>query len=317
MNWIRTFVIIIIAALVLSACLSSKSNDISSPSKSQDDPAENSDIRSPEATRSPQTSLMVEVQSGGSIIQAYTFNDKMENAVFRKHTSLPYGAYVPEFMVQREFAEGVEWGYGEPRNSFAIMDGSLIQPNFQMTDPDLAEYKEYLGTDRSDSTMEYDYFSFHGESNELIIRFAYANEEKVKARKLFLAMIASIRETHASEDFKAGVFLTYNESTLDETHKAVLQSTLASMDAIISKDAQKFAKSLESQALANALSFFIDDGRQYRFEQLESITSLDEKRYNVNVAYKALSEEGFLFNSTYAFTVRKNKSGEWKVANID
>jgi hypothetical protein len=348
MKRVRSFVIIIITALVLSACWSSKSNDDASPSASPTitaDPAASSETasadpsesasaspgepaetavygtdsaeQSPEASRSPQTSLIVEVQSGSSIIQAYTFNDKLENAVFRKHTSLPYGVYVPEFMDQREFSEGVEWGYGEPRNSFAIMDGSLIQPDFQKTDPDLAVYKEYLGTDRSDPMMEYDYFSFHGESNELIIRFAYTSEEKAKALKLFLAMITSLRETHASEDFKAGVFLTYDESSLDETQKAVLQCALASMDAIIAKDANAFAKSLESQGLADAISFLIDDGRLYRFEKLESITALDEKRYNVNVVYMALSVEGFLFNSSNTFTVRKNKAGEWKVANID
>lgn len=311
-------VIIIIAALVLSACWSSKSNNAAPPSSSPGEPAETSVYGTDSAApRSPQTSLIVEVQSGGSIIQAYTFNDKLENAVFRKHTSLPYGVYVPEFMDQREFSEGVEWGYGEPRNSFAIMDGSLIQPDFQETDPDLAAYKEYLGTDRSDPMMEYDYFSYHGESNDLIIRFAYTSEEKAKALKLFLAMITSLRETHAREDFTDGVFLTYDESSLDETQKAVLQCALASMDAIVAKDANAFAKSLESQGIADAISFLIDDGRLYRFEKLESITALDEKRYNVNVVYKALSDEGFLFNSSYAFTVRKNKAGEWKVASID
>ncbi|MFC5401323.1 hypothetical protein [Cohnella soli] len=320
MKRFRSFLIIIITALVLSACSSSKSNDVDSPSASPTstaDPAAPSDTASTDPSGSPQTSLFVEVKSGGSIIQSYTFNDKLENAVFRKHTSLPYGVYVPEFMDQREFSEGVEWGYGEPRNSFAIMDGSLIQPEFQQTEPDLATYKEYVGTDRSDPKMEYDYFSFHGESHELIIRFAYTIEEKAEALKLFLAMITSLRETHSNEDFKAGVFLTYDESSLDETQKAVLQCAMASMDAIIARDAKSFAKTLESQAIADALSFLIDDGNLYRFEELESITALDEKRYNVNVVYKRLSEESFLFNSSYAFTVRKNKDGEWKVANID
>ncbi|WP_164472660.1 lipoprotein [Cohnella candidum] len=309
----RSFIIILFTALVLSACGSSGPNDVAQPSASPSLQAETT----PEPSPIPQTSLFGEVQSGGSIIQAYTFNGQLTDAVFRRHTSLPYGVYVPKFMDQRELAEGVEWGYGEPRNSFAIMDGNLFRPDFQTADPDLAAYKEYLGSDRSDPAMEYDYFSFQGESNELIIRFAYSSDEKNNAQKLFLSMITSIRETHASEDFKAGVFLTYDESMLDETQKTVLQCALASMDAIIAKDAKAFSKSLESQELAEALSFLIDEGKSYRFEKLDSISELDENKYNVSVFYKALSKEGFLFHSGYMFTVRKNKAGEWNVANID
>lgn len=315
MTAIRFFVIMVFASLVLSACSTSSADPVK-PSETAANGTD-SDRSSPQASPSTQTSLFTEVQSGGSIIQAYTYNDKLENAVFRKHASLPYGVYVPEFMDQRDIPDGVEWGYGEPRNSFAIMDGSLFRPDYPNSVPDLTAYKEYLGSDLSDRTMEYDYFSYRGETTDLIIRFAYSSEEKEKARKLFLDMIASIRETRASKDFEPGVFLTYDESTLDETEKEVLQCALESMDAIIAKDAKAFEKSLYSKQLAEALSFFIDEGKLYRFERLDSITALDEKRYNVNVVFTSLSKAGFLFNSGYAFTVLKNKAGEWKVANID
>lgn len=259
------------------------------------------------------------LQEGGTTVyESYLFKGTDEPALFKRHPSLLYGLYVPRFMDQRELPVGVEWGYGEPRNALAVLDRSAGEPgDLPDSDSELRDYREYLGSDYSDADALTDYFAVQDGSHGLIIRFTYTAGEKKNARNLFMSMIGSLSVIHDRAAFKPGVFLAYDESTFDKTQLIALRRALASMKAIVAKDAKAFADSLESPGLADALDFFLEDGSSYRFDQLVSISPLDGARMNVNVHYRMLSEEGFLRESGYAFTVRQNKAGEWKVANID
>lgn len=257
------------------------------------------------------------LDDGMTRVESYLYKGKDHKAEFRKQGTLPYGVYVPSFMNQRVLPNGTEWGYSEPTISFAMFDGKLVRPTYEFTDSEQNIYKEYVGSRREGEDRTVDYYSVRDRENELIIKLTYTKEEKKAIHPLFLSMLSSIKYVHAHEQFEPGVFIAYDEKSMNETESAVLTVVIDNMKAITAKDAKAFASMLEYPELAEALQFLINDGRLYRFEELEGIQAIDDKRVNVGVRYRALSEEGFLISSAWTFTLRQNKSGAWKIANID
>lgn len=257
------------------------------------------------------------LHDGSGRIGSYLYKGEDKKAEFEKHNTLPYGLFVPEFMEQRILQDGVEWGYGEPRNSFALFDGKLVEPDADYYDSEQSNYEEYQGSRHDQEGRIIDYYSIHDQEHELMIKLSYTEKEKEAIHPIFLAMLNSIKIVHSHDQFEQGVYVSYDEKALSELEAAILPVINNNLKAIISKDAKSFASRMESPELAEALQYIIRDGILYRFDKLEFIEAIDEKRINVGIHYQLLSEEGFLSDAIKTYTMRQDKSGTWMIASID
>ncbi|MNZ59481.1 hypothetical protein D3C78_775230 [compost metagenome] len=257
------------------------------------------------------------IHDGTSRIQSSFYKGENHESSFQKLGILPYGAYIPAFMERQDADDGVAWSYGEPQNAFALLDGKRVNPGTLFIDPEQSKYKEYVGSRQDSEGRHIDFYSIMDGEQELLVKFMYTEEEKATAHSFFLSMISSIKYVHPKEQFEQGMFIEFEEDEWNETESAVLPAVIRTMKTLVKKDAAAFTASLESRELAEALKFLVEDYSLYRFDELERVEQIDDKRIDVGIRGERLSEEGFISKFLFAFSLRPSKTGEWKIANID
>ncbi len=104
----------------------------------------------------------------------------------------------------------------------------------------------------------------------------------------------------------------------DAKTEALLEVVLRSLRAVVAKDRQAFAATLESDGLLDAYEVLLRPEAQYRFYEIDGIAALggDPNRMNVGIGYERM-EESRSDQGVFTFTLRPDANGDWKIATID
>ncbi len=259
-----------------------------------------------------------DINDASSQIESYSYKDSDVLATFRKIPDLPYGMFVPEMFEEKRDAAGFKLGYGEEDawNGITVYNDNPINLWDSYVKTELNIYEEYAGSIRGFETTE-DYFVISNRANEFLIKFTYTDDEQAAILPILLTMLGEIRYVYPEEQFETGVNLHYEPGQYSELELKLLSLVAECLQAIVNRDIPSFARTLESQNLAEALAYIMEDGRLYHFDELESIAPIDEERINIGIKYQARAQNGTPYDSAFTITVRQNEQGEWKIANID
>lgn len=134
-------------------------------------------------------------------------------------------------------------------------------------------------------------------------------------KKRFEEFSAKLRAATA-KNFEPGIDFDFPPG-VDPDEEAVIALVKKTMEAMVNKEMSAFHANLEMPT-NNYLDALIDSPRRYRFTGLEMIEPYDESngRKNIRIRFE-YEENGAIRKTDNTFTSRKDKEGNWKIANID
>lgn len=122
-----------------------------------------------------------------------------------------------------------------------------------------------------------------------------------------------------TREFLPGVFVTDGEFADDSKKKMLADLVIENLKAIVAKDWKAFGANMESPALTEAMRITFDNSNTYRFIGIDQIYALgdDPNRMNVDVVTEEKLADGNIQKRTIAYTLRPDKKGKWRIAEID
>ncbi|MDQ0194255.1 hypothetical protein [Paenibacillus wynnii] len=238
---------------------------------------------------------------------------------FLVHKILPLGLFMPETMLRFDLNGGTAWGSEDKQNYITIVgatDATRL-PTITGEDPTLSKYKEYLGN-YVDGEGTIDVFSFvaKGQSYRALIRTNA--DQRAYLRPLFMDMIRDIHYLEKRAALVAGVFVKEPEMEDLKEKKQILTEVMRCLEALVSKDKEKFNSTLYYTGEGDRLQYWIDNNNIFRFNELiYEKQANDSKRVMFYVNYEQMTSEGYYSERTVSIPLLRNKQGEWKVADID
>lgn len=281
----------------------------------------------PTATAAPapkSATLIPEVRDYSESGIDYVLEGVKIPTAFSADQRLPLGVFLPESMVRFEQDGRTAWGTADKRNYIKFVklgDDKGAARNEKLepgTDPKLLKYKEYTGMKREgDQRVEAFVFQAKGTAYRAEIHMLEA--ESYKLLPLFLSMLSNVEYLEKQPPITPGVFLKAPEVGKSPGNKQALRETMACIEAWSARDKEKFAATMITPQLDEALQFLLDEKNSYRFNELTVVGIPIEgtKRAGFYISFKRMTSEGYIRDEIYEISLLKNKQGEWKIANID
>ncbi|MCD9021820.1 hypothetical protein [Cohnella silvisoli] len=236
-------------------------------------------------------------------------------ATFKRHRDLPYGFYFLDTMEEYVLEDGTEWGMDNQRSLFSLFtkDQAPFESNY--TNPSLAQYSEYAGTEKDDSGSYYDYFKIIHKGNELLVRLHYFEQDKETTLPLFLDILKNIRYVADPTSFQAGIAIDFPKGA-DDDEEAVILLVRKNIEAIVKKDKAAFRSTLVRDN--DFLDYMVGSNHQYRFTKMTLIRpdDIESGRMDIQLEYEFL-DDGIVKYSGNTVVSLKGKDGKWKIADID
>ncbi|MEK4328291.1 hypothetical protein MKX70_20890 [Paenibacillus sp. FSL R7-0312] len=256
--------------------------------------------------------------------RGYEIKGEIVQAAFSADQTLPLGLFMPETMVRFEQDRRSAWGTPDKQNYITLMkpvagDAAAGDGEFEPgNDRELLKYKEYLGSKvEGDQTAEA--FEFTAKEQTYRAELHLQAEQRAALLPVFIAMLRDVEYMEKQPPLTPGVFLTAPDVGSDPGNKQALQETMDCLEAWSAGDKEKFAATMFSPQLNEALQFFLDNKNVYRFYEL-TLTGIPiegTKRAGFWVRYTRMNSEGYIIGGGNEISLLKNKQGEWKIANID
>ncbi|NQX48870.1 hypothetical protein HQN87_26470 [Paenibacillus tritici] len=321
-------------ALALSAGCSNAANQDSAGTEGTAQPSATATVSaavtvapSPTATAAPavqSVALLPEVPEYSGSGRGYELDGVNIQADYSADQTLPLGLFLPETMIRFEQDGRTAWGTADKQNyvtflkldpaTTAAAEGEFVPG----TDQRLLKYKEYAGS-RVEGSRRVEAFVFTAKKDTYRAEIHIQGDQQDKLLPLFVSMLGGIEYMAKQPPITPGVFLKAPDVGSSAGNKQALQETLDCIAAWAAKDKEKFAATMYSPQLNEALQFLLDNKRVYRFNELTVVGIPIEgaKRAGFYINYTSMTSEGYITDGTYEISLLPNKQGEWKIANID
>ena len=267
--------------------------------------------------------LIPEVPDYSGSGSGYEIEGTMVQADFSMDQELPLGLFMPVTMVRFEQGGSTAWGTQNKQNyiTLAKLEAAATEAADRSLDKgsdQLLKYKEYLGSGK-DGERIIEAFIFTAKGQEYRAEIHVQPQRRAALLPVFIQMLADVQYMERQEPIVPGVFVTAPDVGDSAGNKQALQETLNCLEAWAARDKEKFAATMHSPGINEALQFFLDNKNVYRFYELtlQGIPVEGTKRASFTVSYLQMSSEGYIIDGSNVISLLKNKQGEWKVANID
>lgn len=261
--------------------------------------------------------------------RGYVIKGEVVQASFSADQTLPLGLFMPETMVRFEQDGRTAWGTPDKQNYITLikLDGADTAAGDGEFGPGndlvLLKYKEYLGSKVEESTVKgsqtAEAFKFTAKDQAYRAEIHIQDEQRTTLLPVFIDMLRDVEYMKKQPPITPGVFLTAPDVGSDPGKKQALQETMDCLEAWAAGDKEKFAATMHSPQLNEALQFFLDNKNVYRFYEL-TLTGIPvegTKRAGFWVRYTRMTSEGYIVDGGNEISLLKNKQGEWKIASID
>lgn len=243
---------------------------------------------------------------------------------FSADQTLPLGVFLPETMVRYEQDGRTAWGTADKRNyvTFVKLDPAKgaagneeLQPG---TDPDLLKYKEYAGS-KLEGDQRVEAFIFKAKNDTYRAEIHMLEQQADMLLPLFISMVSNVESFVKPPPIQPGIFFKAPDVGNSPGNKQALRETLACIEAWSARDQEKFAATMITPMLDDALQFLLDEKNSYRFDELTlaGIPIEGTDRAGFYISFTRMTSEGYVTEGTYEISLLRNKQGEWKIANID
>ncbi|MEK3836138.1 MULTISPECIES: hypothetical protein [unclassified Paenibacillus] len=283
-------------------------------------------VPAPSATAAPavkSVSLIPEVREYTGSGSGYELDGVNVQADYSADQTLPLGVFLPETMIRFEQDGRTAWGTEDKHNYITLIKlssakdaaGGKFEPG---TDRRLLKFKEYEGS-RMEEDRRVEAFIFTAYNDSYRAEIHIQDEQRDKLLPLFTSMLSGMEYLEKQPPIKPGVFFIAPDVGTSPGNKQALQETLDCIAAWAAKDKEKFAATMQSPQLNEALQFLLDKKNVYRFNKLTvaGIPIEGTKRAGFYVEFTQMTSEGYITEGTYEISLLPNKQGEWKIANID
>lgn len=261
--------------------------------------------------------------------RGYEIEGMNVQASFSADQTLPLGLFMPETMVRFEQDGRTAWGTPDKQNYITLIkldgaDAAAGDGEFEPgNDQQLLKYKEYIGSTVEESKVEgsqtAEAFKFTAKDQAYRAEIHIQDEQRTTLLPVFIDMLRDVEYMKKQPPITPGVFLTAPDVGSDPGKKQALQETIDCLEAWAAGDKEKFAATMYSPQLNEALQFFLDQKNVYHFSELtvRGIPMEGAKRAAFIVSYTRMTSEGYIIDGANEISLLKNKQGEWKIANID
>lgn len=261
--------------------------------------------------------------------RGYEIEGMNVQASFSADQTLPLGLFMPETMVRFEQDGRTAWGTPDKQNYITLIkldgaDAAAGDGEFEPgNDQQLLKYKEYIGSTVEESKEEgsqtAEVFKFTAKDQAYRAEIHIQDEHRTTLLPVFIDMLRDVEYMKNQPPITPGVFLTAPDVGSDPGKKQALQETMDCLEAWAAGDKEKFAATMHSPQLNEALQFFLDHKNVYHFSELtvRGIPMEGAKRAAFIVSYTRMTSEGYIIDGANEISLLKNKQGEWKIANID
>lgn len=281
----------------------------------------------PTATASPaarSVKLIPELRDYSESGIEYEVDGVYIHTAFSADQNLPLGVFLPESMVRYEQDGRTAWGTADKRNyiTFVKLDPAKgaagkneLQPG---SDPELLKYKEYAGSKREDD-QRIEVFIFKAKKDTYRAEIHMLEQQAEALLPLFISMVSNVESFVKPPPIQPGIFFKAPDVGNNPGNKQALRETLACIEAWSARDKEKFATTMITPMLDDALQFLLDEKNSYRFDELTlaGIPIEGTQRAGFYISFTRMTSEGYITDGTYEISLLKNKQGEWKIANID
>lgn len=256
--------------------------------------------------------------------RGYEIKGEVVQASFSADQTLPLGLFMPETMVRFEQDGRTAWGTPDKQNYIILIkldaaDAAAGDGEFEPgNDQQLLKYKEYLGS-KVIGGQTAEAFEFTAKEHAYRAELHIQAEQRAALLPVFIDMLRDVEYMEKQPPITPGVFLTAPDVGSDPGKKQALQETMDCLEAWAAGDKEKFAATMHSPQLNEALQFFLDNKNVYHFYELTvlGIPIQGAKRAAFAVSYTRMTSEGYIIDGGNEISLLKNKQGEWKIANID
>jgi hypothetical protein len=131
--------------------------------------------------------------------------------------------------------------------------------------------------------------------------------------------ITSVDIKEEQIDFSPGVLINLDDVTVDSKEGKILSVVINCLHAIVAKNSEAFATTMESENLTDAFQHLFLPEVQYRFLEVENIYPLgdDPNRMNVIIRLERKQDDQAVEEKSFTFTLRPKNDSKWKIASID
>lgn len=256
--------------------------------------------------------------------RGYEIDGVNVQAAFSADHALPLGVFMPETMIRFEQDGRTAWGTPDKRNYITLdkleaVDAATGEEEFEPGhDQQLLKYKEYTGS-KIEGGQSVEAFTFTAKSQDYRAELHIQAEQRTALLPVFINMLRDVEYLEKKPPIIPGVFLTAPDVGSNPGNKQALQETIDCLEAWAAGDKEKFAATMYSTQVNEALQFFLDNNNVYRFYEL-TLTGIPvegTKRAGFGVKYSRMTSEGYIIDGGNEISLLKDKQGEWKIANID
>ncbi|WNS45037.1 hypothetical protein [Paenibacillus sp. MMS20-IR301] len=268
--------------------------------------------------------LIPEVEEYSGSGREFEIAGTLVRAGFSADQELPLGLFLPETMIRFGQEGRTAWGTADKLNYITFVhvkgtEAEAAEPSFKPgTDQALLKYKEYLGTS-SGPGHPVEAFRFIAMGEEYRAELTVTAAERAAILPVLVQMLSQVEHMEKRTPIVPGVFLQEPDVGEDPGNRQALQETMSCIEAWVAKDKDKFAATMHSLGINEALQFLLDGKNVYRINELTllGIPIEGTKRAGFTVGYEQMTSEGYITKGTYEISLLRNKQGEWKIANID
>lgn len=238
---------------------------------------------------------------------------------FLVHKIFPLGLFMPETMLRFDLNGGTAWGTEDKQNYITIVSATVTTqlPAITGEDPTLSKYKEYMGN-YMDGEGRIDVFSFVAKEQSYRALIRTNADERAYLLPLFRDMMGNLQYLEKRAPLAGGVFVKEPNMEDLKDKKQIITEVIRCLEALVSKDKEKFNSTLYYTGEGDRLQYWIDNNNIFRFNELiYEKQPKDSKRVMFYVNYEQMTSEGYYSEGAFSIPLLLNKQGEWKIADID
>ncbi|WP_405113566.1 hypothetical protein MHH28_07520 [Paenibacillus sp. FSL K6-1217] len=274
------------------------------------------------ATPAPQSATLIpEVRDYSESGIDYVVDGVKIPTAFSADQRLPLGVFLPESMVRYEQEGRTAWGTADKRNYITFVKLGLAARDENLEpgmDPKLLKYKEYTGSKR-EGDQRVEVFVFKAKDVTYQAEIHMLEQQADALLPIFISMVSNVESFVKPPPIKPGIFFKAPDVGTSQGNKQALRETMDCIEAWSTRDQEKFAATMITPKLEDALQFLLDEKNSYQFNELTMVGIPIEgtKRAGFYISFTRMTSEGYIRDGTYEISLLKNKQGEWKIANID
>ncbi|MCL6605336.1 MAG: hypothetical protein K6T94_20940 [Paenibacillus sp.] len=283
-------------------------------------PVTTPEVKASAAPKAKSISLFVEqIPDFDGSRRGYIVDGHELQTEFLVHKILPLGLFMPETMLRFDLNGETAWGTEDKQNYITIVSANDTTqlPAITGENPTLSKYKEYMGNYR-DGEGTVDVFSFVAKEQSYRALIRTNADQRAYLLPLFRDMMGNLQYLEKKAPLVGGVFVKEPNMEDLKDKKQILTEVMRCLEALVSKDKEKFNSTLYYTGEGDRLQYWIDNKNTFRFNELiYEQQPKDSKRVMFYVNYEQMTSEGYYSERTVSIPLLRNKQGEWKVADID